>query len=146
MKFWLLYLFLNSGNMKRVFSFDSSSDQSISYATVKSPVRLPETFTMCSSFKESSISGSSFFTIYGEDGGPWLTLSNWVTGNKITSWLRIRTVWIKVGIMKPYLINFWIYVCIHVNTKSGDLSLSFNGEPPLSFKIPELKDQTPKDL
>ena len=143
MKFWLIFLFLYSGNLVRVLRFDSSLEQNISYATVKSPVKLPETFTLCSSFLESSLSGSSFFTLYGEDGGPWLTLSNWVLGNKITNWLRVRTVWIKVVIIKPYLINFWIHVCMHVNTKSGNLSLSFNGEPPISFNIPELKVQTP---
>ena len=107
---------------------------------------LPEIFTLCSSIKETSVDGSSFFTIYGEDGKHWLSLSIWVTQKKITMWVKVSTVFKKIKLIQTFMMNFWIHVCIFVDVNSGDLSISLNGEQPISFKFPELKMQRPKTL
>ena len=113
MKLILFLSFLPVGYFIKLFSFESTVDTNQSYATIKFPTNLPKVFTLCSSFKETFIDGTSFFTIYGENNEPWLTLSNWVTQNKITLWLRINTRYVKVGVIQNYWMNFWINMCIY---------------------------------
>ena len=148
MEFMLLSLFLHPVHLVKIFTFDASSDGQLSFSTLKNKTMspLPEIFTLCSSFKETSIDGSSFFTIYGEDGKHWLSLSNWVTQKKITIWVKVSTVFKKIKLLKTFMMNFWINVCIFVDVNSGDLSISLNGEHPISFKFPELRMQRPKTL
>ena len=148
MNFFILLFFLRATHAIKIFTFESwdGSGGNLSYAALENPTSLPPVFTLCSSFKESFIAGKSFFTLYGQDNKPWVTLSNWVTGNKITIWLRVTTIWTKIGVIETYWINFWIHVCIHINTKSGDISLSLNGEQPFVSNIPELGEQRPNNL
>ena len=146
MKNSYLLIFLPFIHLIKIFTFHPGKDNSISYAAIKYPTHLPPVFTLCSSFKETYINGNSFFTIYGEDGKSWLTLSNWATNKKITIWLRVISTWKKVSAMETYWMNFWIHVCIYVDSKSGILSISMNGEQTILFKTPELQDQAPNSL
>ena len=48
--------------------------------------------------------------------------------------------------LKRFLLNFWIHICIHIDTNLGDLTLSVNGELPFSLEAKELSIQTPKNI
>ena len=138
MKLWLLFFFFHAGNHLKVYTFESSSGTNLSYATLESPAirSLPETFIFCSSYKETTIDGKSFFTIYSEDENPWLTLSVWDLANdgKCTMWARMRTTWKKMGNLERFWLNFWIHYCIRIDTRSGQLTISVNGELPVSIE------------
>jgi hypothetical protein len=83
----------------------------------------------------------TLFTIYREDGKPWLTMSIYDSNGKTFLWTRIRNTWKRVVEMKRFGLNFWIHVCIQVNTRSGSLNVSVNGEIPINIKAEELSIQ-----
>ena len=91
--FSILMVFLPTFNMIKVFKFDPSVDGSLSHATPKTLAGnlFTTRFILCSSYLETSVDGTSFFTIYGEDGEPWLTLSNWETIDNVFRWARLGT-------------------------------------------------------
>ena len=61
-------------------------------------------------------------------------------------WLKIDKVWLKVGIVPPYLITRWQQVCLYADTLSGHVLISLNGEPPISFMLSDLNEERPKSL
>ena len=104
-------------------------------------------FGFCGSFKESSVNGESFFTIYGEDEKPFLGFSVWPggQGDKLVTWLRIRQVWRRVGDADLSWLNFWTHVCLIVNVRSKEIKVSVNGQEPVSIIVGDLMIQAPKD-
>ena len=142
----LVFLLLSPGYSIKTLSFESSSSENISYKILKSSQRLPQIFTFCSSFKEHYVDDKSFFVIYGKSNKPWMTLSNWMKGDRIVMWLQINTVWQKVKVVPFHWINSWVHVCISADTHSGNISLSVKGDPPLKFYIPELNEEKPNNL
>ena len=137
---------INSGSSIRSFYFESSSEGTISHKILMTPAPLPQKFVLCGSFKEKIIDDNNFFTIYGEAGNPWLSISSWKYGNRIDIWMKINKVWLKIRDIPPYWMNFYIHVCIFADTISGHISLSFNGEPDESVNVPEIKIEKPKNL
>ena len=132
--------------MIKILNFESSTDENISHAVINHSTPLPQSFTMCASFKEKIIADNSFFTIYGETHEPWFTLSNWAMGERIMMWVRFNTVWIKVRALQAYETNFWINFCFHANILTGELTLSLNGESPIKLSNKELTVSAPKNL
>ena len=130
--FWLLLL-QSPVSMVKILTFESSSDVTISHAVIKQSTPLPASFILCYSVKETIIDNNSVFTIYGDTREAWLSLSNWVLGGRVTLWVRVNTVWIKIKEIQTYEINYWLHICLYANTVTGDLSLSLNGEPPIRF-------------
>lgn len=146
MSVWLIFLLLNFGFCKKTLVFKSSTDGSIAHEVLKTSTLLPEIFRICSSYKENTIEDRSFFTIYGESMEPWLTLSKWVEIDKIRLWLRVNEVWLRVKVIPPDWLNSWTHVCIDLDTNSGNISVSANGEPPVSLMSPEVLHERPKNL
>ena len=144
----LLFLFVcNKTYTGKVFTFDSSTPEDLSYAALASPViSLPSIWILCTSHLETTIDNLSYFTIYGEDGKPWLTLSIWDSDGGIYLWARITTTWIRVYKLQRSWLNFWIHICTKVDVKSGILLLSINGEPTTMLDAQSLKNQTPQNL
>ena len=134
---FLLIFLIPSVNMMKILTFKSNLNSNMSFATIQNPVTsiIPESFIFCASFKETTtVSSISFFTIYGEDGKPWLTLSHWDYKEGITIFTKVRHAWINMGYLERFQINFWIHTCVQVNTTSGDLALSINGKQSMPIK------------
>ena len=146
MKIWLILILFQPGDLSRIFTFKPSFEKSISHATLKNPTALTDSFTLCSSFKQDYINSTGFFTIDGEDDKIWMLFGTWKSEINVDIWIRVSSVWTLIGNVSPFWMNFWIDVCIHADTKSGDMSISLNGEPTLSFNMPELGVQTPANL
>ena len=60
-------------------------------------------------------------------------------------WIRIRSTWARVGDAKRFWLNFWIHVCMLVDTESMELKVSINGEEAISIKAEELRIQSPEE-
>ena len=124
-----------------------SAEGSISYVVPKDAL-ITQPFAFCASFKENSVDGNSFFTLYGTDGNPLLGFSVWPAGpeEKLGRWVRIRSVWRKVGDVEMYGLNFWTHVCFILDTKFRDVKISINGEEPISITDEEIMIEAPNDL
>ena len=143
---WILLFLLHPGLPFKILKFEPSSDGGIAYETIEKSTPLPRLFTLCSAYKERFIlGGNSFFTIYGEYGEPWMTLSNWPY-DIIELWLRINTVWVKISGMPAHLMNSWVHICIMADTTTGNLSVLVNQGQPSFFIVPELTLHPPKNL
>jgi hypothetical protein len=141
-------MYLSACNVTKIFTFEKSNDESLSYATLQASETssFPGTFIFCNSHLETSIDGTSFFTIYGEDGKPWLTMSIYDSNGKTFLWSRIRSTWKRVVEMKRFWLNFWIHVCLAADTRSGNLNVTVNGKIPINIKADELSIQTPNRI
>ena len=148
----LLFLFFFKAIIcTKVLIFRRSGDGNISQASLKDSLSQDKEpfmpFGFCGSFKESSVNGESFFTIYGEDEKPFLGFSVWPggQGDKLVTWLRIRQVWRRVGDADLSWLNFWTHVCLIVNVISKEIKVSVNGQEPASMIVGDLMIQAPKD-
>ena len=123
---WLIFLlFLQGSSAITIFSFDNSSDTNRAYGTIEKSTPLPPIFTLCTSFKKSMVEDTSFFTLFGESGAPWMTLSTWNYPEKnIETWIRINKKWYEIREIPVHWLNFWIHVCFHANTISGNIFYS----------------------
>ena len=135
MNLWLLILLFHPIFSIQILKFESSLAQNISYGIIKTSTPLPPIFTLCASIKVTfEVDEKSFFTLYGELGEPWMILLNWVDTDFDTSlWIKINTVWVKIRDIPFSWINSWIHVCVMADTAAGNLSISVNGDPSLSF-------------
>ena len=89
MKIWLILILFQPGDLSRIFTFKPSFEKSISYATLKYPTALTDSFTLCSSFKQNSINGTGFFNITGEDDKTWMFLGTWKSENNFDIWIAV---------------------------------------------------------
>ena len=123
----LLSLFLCpiSSSIK-IFDFVSSVDSSLNYVSLDSSVSLPSKFTFCGSFKQKSVRETGFFTIYGEDRRPWISISLWRKKTEISIWLSIWDKWIKIGAVRIFTLNFWNHLCLMGDTNSGHIAIAYN--------------------
>ena len=80
-------------------------------------------------------------------GGPESRLL-WPAGpeEKLGRWVRIRSVWRKVGDVDMYGLNYWTHVCFILDTKFRDVKISINGEEPISITDEEIMIEAPNDL
>ena len=117
---WLILLiFLQDSYAIDILLFDTSSDTNIAHRKIETSTPLPPIFTLCASFRENVVEETSFFTLFGESGKPWITLSNWALTDKVVRmWLRINKKWYKIRGIPIHWLNFWIHVCFHANTIS----------------------------
>ena len=60
-------------------------------------------------------------------------------------WVRIRSTWVRLGDAKRFWLNFWIHICILIDTHSLELKVSINGEEAISIKAEELRIQSPEE-
>ena len=135
----------------QILNFNLSSEGNISYISpkdVRNCNKPTNPFVFCGSFKESTLNGQSFFTFYGEDEKPWLGFSIWPSRTKegkLSTWLKIRASWRKVGDMDGYWLNFWTNFCLIVNVRSLEIKVSINGQDSISIISEDLMDKPPKD-
>ena len=143
----IMFLFSQGSYAINIFLFDTSSEENLEYGKMETTTPLPPVFTLCASFRENTVEDTSFFTLFGEAGTPWMTISTWAYPDKnIEMWTRINKKWYKIRDIPAHWLNFWIHVCFHADTISGNISFSFNGEPSSSFIAPELRQGVPKNL
>ena len=131
-----------------IFKFEpsTSTNETHSYAKLEGPEnsKLPDNFVLCTSHFETSLDGNSFFTIFGEDGQPWISLPIYSTEGYPVLWVRqAMSKWIRIMEIEQVWLNFWIHICMQVNVQSGNLSVSLNGEKPVVNSIKEIGLQKP---
>ena len=107
---WFLLLFLLPVLSIKILTFGPPSDGGIDHQIYDQSTPLPELFTLCAAFKESFIyhDSNSFFTLYGEDGDPWMILTTWVDVH-IVMWLRINKHWVQIREIPAYMMNSWMH-------------------------------------
>ena len=96
---------------------DFKSEEEISMAKLSGKpetFKLPDNFIFCSSHLESSLDGNNFFTIYGENGSPWLSLSIWAISGYPILWGRHDSTWLRIIEMKELRPISWIHICMQV--------------------------------
>ena len=106
-------------------------------------LKLPESFIFCYAYLEDRTEEISPFTIYGKDGKPWLTLSIWQSNEKIFLWSRLRTTWVRMMNVERFQLNYWLKICILVDSSKGNITVSFNGKSA-SKNVEELSEQMPE--
>ena len=149
MSIWLILLLIHSAKLISNLIFEpilDSLDNSISYTILNTPTSLSPRFMICCSFKQKAIDDTSFFTIYGENKKPWMSLSNWMHDQRITLWLRVNTRWIKIRDIPLPWMSFGIHLCVFADIHSGNILISANGEQSSAFTIPELSVEAPTNL
>ena len=126
--------------------FIYGSFRGLSKAVLKSGTNLPEVFTMCASVKEPISDGKSFFVIYQAEDKLWITFSNWLSalGNEL--WVNTGNDAYLIQTLDIQSLIFWINLCFSLDIKSGETTVSINGNSPIMIKtsIPSLP--MPSDL
>ena len=151
--FFVLKLFLlliEQGKTITVFNFeDSKSLPELSFASlVNTPsLDLPAKFLICSSHVQSKIYDKNFYVLYGDNGLPWFSISIWEVSNEITLWADLQYgLWYQIAIVEKPWTNFWLHICIHIDTESGKLVASINGNSASKSSVPELQSSKPMRL
>ena len=119
----------------KIFKFEPSTSTNVthSYAKLEGPEnsKLPDSFVLCTSHLETSLDGNSFFTIFGEDGQPWMSFPIYSTEGYPVLWVRqSMSNWIRVMEIEQVWFNFWIHICIQFNVQSGTISTIINRDTP----------------
>ena len=132
-----------------IITFKASDDYTnpISYAKFGKTTRkleLPNKFIFCISHLESSLMGSSFVTMHGEDGKPWLSLSVWFMGGVPQLMAQQRgSIWLKIRELNNFKIIFWLHTCMHVNVDTNELKFALKGESSITLKANNLSENKP---
>ena len=144
----LAILFLNAIETIQIFTFEPLINRNFSYALLQGPLfKLPDRFVLCTSHLETTIHGKSFFTIFGENGRPWLSVSIWIDDPvSCALWATIRSSSTHVIDIKQVWLNFWIHICIRVDIESDKLIFYVNGELPIVKNDMKLVSQKPVNL
>ena len=135
----VVFFFSRRVSANTVYSFSRSTENQISHILLNGPPHnLPNQFIYCMSHVESFI-GQNFFTILGENGQAWLSMSIWsVTGYPVL-WMRAGITWQRIVEVKPFWLNFWLHTCIHININKGKIRVAINNETPTKiFTINEI--------
>ena len=117
--FFLLMVSIPTACSIKIISINPSEDE-ISMATlsgISETFKLPNNFICCFSHLESSLDGNSFFTIYGENGSPWLSLSIWANSGGPFLWGMHNSTWLRIIEMKDLRPISWIHTCMQVAGK-----------------------------
>ena len=91
------FLFQNYSMAEQVVSFEgvklTPSPSSLSFATVTSvpEEKLPDSFIICSTTRQTKIDGKRPFVLYGEDNNPWLAFSFWRSDSGVVLWAEVQT-------------------------------------------------------
>ena len=131
----------------KVFRFDHR-EGGISYAKVDAPedVELEDIFTICFSHRQKVLDETNIFTFYKDDGNSWLALSRWVADTKSYLWTRVGTNWKRLTPVEKFKMNLWIHICLEVDTISGMLKISIDGNKAVAVKVMNLRDGKPEKL
>ena len=151
---FLLLFFVNIQfiQMIKLFTFNQANEESVSYAMLEESAHLilPKSFVLCTSHLETSIDGRSFMTIYGDDEHPWLAMSIWsyeaIPILFVSRTISDKTVWTRIMDIKETWLNFWIHICMHVDTETEILNVSINGEALVKEKLNGLNAQRPTNF
>ena len=105
---------------------------------------LPDSFVLCSSHKQKKVDGKTPFTLYGEDGSPWLAFSIWLWNSKVVLFADVqRGTWLRFHEISPPWTHVWLHVCAAVDTMTGNLTLSLNGKEAMTKHSEKLKTNKP---
>ena len=145
LRVFVMFLFWKQLQGIKYFTFEPYTNGTLSYATLQGPPnsKLPDSFVLCTSHLETSIDGSSFITVVGDDGQPWLSLSIWSDRGYPVLWLKKWKIWFEIMNIEEFWLNFWIHICMKVNNESGDIVIYVNGESPISTNVVDLRIQKP---
>ena len=147
--FWFIFIFARHVISMKVFSFNSTDDESDQFSSavlVSSPKEaLPEKFIACFSMKQDKIDNSSPFLIRDINKQPWIAPSVWNSGG-LAFWFEIgKREWIKFHEFEaPW--KFWSHICAELDTVTGNISVSVNGRETLTRSSQKLRDGTPGKL
>ena len=104
---------------------------------------LPARFILCSSTKQSKIDGKSPYMISGEDGSPWLAFSFSSTG----LWVDVANGTVRKLFAPPNPgTHVWMHICADINSLTGNISVSLNGQPSVTVTALKLKKNRPQTL
>ena len=149
----LCLLFLNCTRAEKVINFEDVPfvpiASSLSFATVTSvpTERLPDRFTICSTTRQTKIDGKSPFVLYGEDNHPWLAFSLWKSDTGVVLWAEVQnSSWGGFHHLRKPWTHRWIQVCALVDTVSGDLTVSLDGQTPITVNLQKMKTKKPNYL
>ena len=145
----IFYVVLVSVKSVRVIDFEEAQ-----YASPGSPAtlvvltktpsqELPSRFIICFSTKQSKTDNKAPFILHGEDGTPWLAISFGHSG----LWLDIQKgTWRKAFPVQKPSTHVWMHICADVDTLSGNISVSLNGQLSAVLNSIKLKSNKPKLL
>ena len=99
-----------------------------SFASLTRNVELPDTFILCSSSRQARIDDRGIFSILGQDGSQWLTLSFWQHPKIVILWAFWDDGWYRLGIIENPRLNYWYHVCLQVDTPRNQITAVVNGK------------------
>ena len=145
--FLVLVVLTGTASTMKVFSFTSSvGNVQLSSAVLSNgpSLALPEKFIVCFAMKQDKIDRSSPFLIRDRKSYSWIAPSIWNLGG-IFIWFDLnKGEWLKFQkIEKPW--KFWTHVCAHIDSVSGNISVSLNGGPPLTRRSEKLRKEDKPD-
>ena len=145
-----LLLFATSAASIKVFSFNSTDDNDppSSALFLRNPPwqTLPDKFTACFAMKQDKIDGRSPFLIRDRNEQPWLALSIWNQGGQLGLWGEVGKRDWKMFYMleKPW--KFWSHICGEIDTLTGKISVSIDGQPSVTRNFEKLREGKPTNL
>ena len=145
-----LLLFTTSVASIKVFSFNSTDDNDLLSSALlvqNQPWQLlPEKFTVCFAMKQDKIDGRSPFLIRDRNEQPWIALSIWNQGGQLALWGEIgKRDWKMFQVFAaPW--KFWSHICGQIDTLTGNISVSVDGQPSVTNTFAKLKSGKPAHL
>jgi hypothetical protein len=109
-------------------------------------VALPARFIICSSAVQAKIDGKSPWSLYSDDGLPWLTLSFWNLETGPALWADIRQgTWKLLHQIERPQTHVWRHVCADIDSVAGNMTVSVDGRPAMTVSTKDLK-KPPRNL
>ena len=99
-----------------------------SFASLTRNVELPNTFILCSSSRLARIDDRGIFSILGQDGSQWLSVSFFQHPNIVIMWASWDDGWYRLGILENPRLNYWYHVCLQVDTPRNEITGVVNGK------------------
>ena len=138
------------GNTLKVFNFeDSSFTSDLSYASLfNSPrLELPNKFIICSTLLQGKIYDNNSYILYDDDKLPWFSISIWEVSGKITLWADVQYgLWYQLGVINKPWTNYWIHICVEIDTAFGKFSASVKGNEAFELEVEEIFSYKPREL
>ena len=130
--FYLALLIPRACSAIKYFTFDNVDSSEHSFASLVSAPNesLPESFTLCSSHVQNKLDGRGFFYLTDQNNRPWLTFRWMLKFGKLIFRIYIGNdppSMLQIDNAEHFVLNSWNYVCIALETKSGQISVSVNG-------------------
>ena len=123
--------FINAVSAIRVFKFESSSPEDLSFVTLDpdTPILLPDKFILCTSHQQTKMDERNFYEISGDDGKLWMTTRFDIgLANSVGLWGQFTRGFKYIGEIEKPKLFFWYNICHNVDTVTGKLSVAVNGQ------------------